>query len=127
VEISQEEIEQQMPEPDPATSRARASQLRAAQAAHTGGVWRASVVVPAGAVACLLIAVVVYFMMKSEASANQSSVHSVDELIKLGERQKALDILQKWRRANIQTAADVEKMDKLIKGSTAKTTSPTRQ
>ena len=70
--------------------------------------------VPAGAVACLLIAVVVYFMMRSEASANQSTVRSVDELIKSGESEKALDILQKWKASNIETASDVEKMDKLI-------------
>jgi hypothetical protein len=71
-------------------------------------------VVPAGVAACLLIGVVVYFMMRSEASANQSTVRSVDELIKSGENEKALDILQKWKAARIETASDMEKMDKLI-------------
>jgi len=114
IDIEQQEIEQQMPLPDKETASGirRAAQLRAVQAAPTS-FWRASIVVPAGVVACLLIAVVVYFMVK-EASANQSSVRSVDELIKQGEGQKALDILQKWRAADIQTAADMEKMDKLI-------------
>ena len=116
IDIDQQVIEEQLPERvRNGSPGGRAAGLRASQSAQ-GSLWRPAIIIPAAsALALIAIGVVVYFIiMHNEANASSSAVRSVDELIRLNENVKALDILERWRAANIQTASDTEKMDTLI-------------